>query len=270
MTLYPCMIKRDLKLNKYFILKKIYPIYWITLKNLHKRFLLYLPMELPPFVRLPEKMVYREPSEPGIYIAQPFGKQCYVWFTSEGSFMVDIHKKKKWPVSISFEPELINTVVLGTLVYHHNHKCILVYDMFYYKGQKVDAPFRTKWSLLQEMLYLYISPSVYTLMMPLMSETPTKFHCEYPLYSTKIVTSTMVYHWMNPIKQNIYMIKPTSKSDIYMVHNRDEISYACIDTLQRSEMMNALFHSTPEYKEYTMECEWNDKFKKWTPLRVQN
>ena len=86
-------------------------------------------MELPPFVRLPEKMVYKEPPE-GVYIAQPFGKQCYVWFTEEGCFMVDIHKKKRWPIKMNFDPVLKGTIVLGTIVYQQNAKFILIYDIF--------------------------------------------------------------------------------------------------------------------------------------------
>ena len=229
-------------------------------------------MELPPFVRLPEKMVYKEPTELGVYIAQPFGKQCYVWFTEEGCFMVDIHKKKRWPIKVDFSPEICGTIVLGTIIYQTT-KFILIYDIFYYKKELVQGDILSKWDKMTEMLHAYVSPSSYTLMLPLMSRTPTQFKPDYQVYSTKVVCSSIVYHWIQPVKKNVYTVKSTPKSDIYMVYHNDEfLSYACMDTLQRSEMMNALFHDTPEYteKEYTMECNWNEKFKKWTPLRVQN
>jgi hypothetical protein len=108
-------------------------------------------------------------------------------------------------------------------------------------------------------------------MMPLMSRTPTTFTPDYEMYSTKVVTSTMVYHWMKPAPQNVYTVRSTPKSDIYTVHHKDELlSYACIDTLKRSEMMNALFHTSLDYKEteYKMECKWNEPFKKWIPIKV--
>jgi hypothetical protein len=141
--------------------------------------------------------------------------------------------------------------------------------MFYYKGHEVKEDILSKWKRLTEMLYLYVQPSEYTLMLPLMSPTPTTFTPEYPLYSIKVVTPTMVYHWMKTTKANVYTVRSTGKSDIYTVHDKDEfLSYACIDTLKRSEMMNALFHATSEYKEYKMECKWNDKFKKWIPLKL--
>lgn len=226
-------------------------------------------MEFPPFVRLPEKMVYREP-EPGVYIAQPFGKQCYVWFTDQ-AYMVDIHKRNKTPIPIQFDPELKGTIVLGTIVYHQQQKFILMYDMFYYKQEVVQGDILHKWKLMTEMLYMHVYPSVYTLMMPLMSRTPTTFTPDYEMYSTKVVTSTMVYHWMKPAPQNVYTVRSTPKSDIYTVHHKDELlSYACIDTLKRSEMMNALFHTSLDYKEteYKMECKWNEPFKKWIPIKV--
>jgi hypothetical protein len=221
-------------------------------------------MEFPPFVRTHEKMVYKDPGE-GVYIAQPFGKQCYVWFTDICQ-MVDIHRRNKNPISIQFDPELKGTLVLGTLVYYQQKKYILLYDMFYYKGHEVKEDILSKWKRLTEMLYLYVQPSEYTLMLPLMSPTPTTFTPEYPLYSIKVVTPTMVYHWMKTTKANVYTVRSTGKSDIYTVHDKDEfLSYACIDTLKRSEMMNALFHTDTEHK---MECKWNDKFKKWIPLKL--
>ena len=222
-------------------------------------------MEFPPFVRLPEKMVYREP-ESGVYIAQPFGKQCYVWFTDQ-CYMVDMHKKKKTPLDITFDPELTGTIVLGTIVYHQQKKYILIYDIFYYKQEVIQGDILYKWKLMTELLFMYVQPSTYTLMLPLMSPTPTTFSPDYELYSIKVVTPSMVYHWMKPLKQNVYTVRSTSKSDIYMVFHKDEfLSYACIDTLKRSEMMNSLFHTSTEHK---MECKWNEKFKKWIPLKIE-
>jgi hypothetical protein len=77
-------------------------------------------MEFPPCVRTHEKMVYKDPGE-GVYIAQPFGKQCYVWFTDICQ-MVDIHRRNKNPISIQFDAELKGTLVLGTLVYYQQKK----------------------------------------------------------------------------------------------------------------------------------------------------
>jgi hypothetical protein len=222
------------------------------------------PMEFPPFVRLHEKMVYKDPG-PGVYIAQPFGKQCYVWFTDH-CYMVDIQRKHKNIISIKFDPSLQGTLVLGTIVYHEQKKYILIYDMFYYKNQEVTGDILHKWKLMTEMLYMHVYPSEYTLMLPLMSPTPTTFTPDYQLYSIKVVTPTMVYHWMKQTKPNVYTVRSTSKSDIYTVHHNNEfLSYACIDTLKRSEMMNALFHTDMEHK---MECKWNEKFKKWIPLKL--
>ena len=57
-----------------------------------------------------------------------------------------------------------------------------------------------------------------------------------------------------------------------MIYKNGEFdSYACINTLSKSEYMNSLFHTSSEFieKEYKMECEWSELYKKWIPIKLK-
>lgn len=236
-------------------------------------------MEFPNIVRLREKITHELPST-GIFIAQPVGKQCYVWFTDQGCFFVDVYKHS-WKVNITFDSALIGTILLGTIVHHEQIKTILVYDIFYKQGLPVSAPFMTRWNMIIELLVKYVRnhESHYYVMMPHMSTIPY-FQTLYKMYSIKMVQEDGIYHKLEkdvPVKEKgpskpFFMIRSTPKSDIYMIYKNKEFdSYACINTIQTSELMNSIFHTTPQFieKEYSMECDWSDTYKKWIPIKLK-
>jgi len=241
-------------------------------------------MEFPTIVRLREKVIQELPSS-GIFIAQPVGKQCYVWFTDQGCFFVDVYKHA-WKVEVAFDPHLCGTIFLGTIVHYEQVKTILVYDIFYKQGTLVNAPFLTRWNLIIDLLIKYVRQheSQYYLMMPHMSTTSSHFEPLYKTYSIKVIQDDVIYHKLEQEKTNgiektngtekkerpTFMVRSTPKSDIYMIYKNSEFdSYACINTLSTSEYMNSLFHTSDTEKEFRMECDWSEEYKKWIPIKLK-
>jgi hypothetical protein len=245
-------------------------------------------MEFPKIVRLREKVIHELPTS-GIFLAQPVGKQCYVWFTDQGCFFVDVYQHA-WKVEIAFDPVLRGTVLLGTIVHYENVKTILVYDIYYKQGVVVSAPFLTRWNLIIDLLIRYVRnhESQYYLMMPHMSLTSSHFEPLYKMYSVKVMQEDAIYHKLEQEKEKekvkeqdkkekvkvkekpTFMVRSTPKSDIYMIFKQGEFdSYACINTLSTSEYMNSMFHQDSLEKEFRMECDWSDMYKKWIPVKLK-
>jgi hypothetical protein len=237
-------------------------------------------MEFPTIVRLREKVIQELPAS-GIFIAQPVGKQCYVWFTDQGCFFVDVYQHA-WKVEIAFDPALRGTVLLGTMVHYEQVKTILVYDIYYKQGVAVSAPFLTRWNLIIDMLVRYVRnhESQYYIMMPHMSLTSPHFEPLYKMYSVKVMHEDVIYHKLEQDKKEkekkkekerpTFMVRSTPKSDIYMIFKQGEFdSYACINTLSTSEYMNSIFHKDSIEKEFQMECDWSDVYKKWIPVKLK-
>ena len=67
----------------------------------------------------------------------------------------------------------------------------------------------------------------------------------------------------------------TPKSDIYELYQHGTFhSIAHVDTYKCSLWLNTLFYGPEEseiecnVKELSMECKWNETFKKWTPIKI--
>jgi hypothetical protein len=213
-----------------------------------------------------EKIVYTIPNLTDcVYVAQPYGKQCYAWFTDKCIF-IDRRSKRQTIVPVDFMPEMNGTVLSGTLLYYESKECFLFDDLFYYKNEKVNCSYLQKCALFREILILHLKnhTSSCFFMFPLMSTTCVEFEPVYKTYSLKIVHATGWFHYMNQKKTDVFTVKSTTKSDIYEVNNHSTSSIAYIDTYVRSSYMNQLF-DIPE-KEIKMKCLWHEPFKKWIPV----
>lgn len=217
-----------------------------------------------------EKIIYKRPDlNDCLYIAQPFGKQCYAWFTESNGpccFFVDRHTKKQTRVQVDFNKELIGTVLSGTLIYHESKQCFLLDDLFYYKHEKIVLPHLKKIELFVEMAAFHIRnhSSACIFMLPLMSHTFMDFDPIYKMYSVKIIHESAIFHLINTKKKSVFTVRPTSKSDIYELHSANTQTIAYIDTYKRSMFMNTLFELK---QECVMECLWHEPFKKWIPIK---
>ncbi len=212
-------------------------------------------MSLPILLHPIEKTIHIMPTLPGIYLAQPYGKLCYAWFT-DSCTLIERSSKKQWTVPVKFDPCLSGTIVSGTFLSDKN--CFVMDNLFHYKNDIVNCPYLEKINKLKQMLTMHIRTPFFFL--PEFSTTSS-----YKMYSIKIIYDDITYQYIP--KKNMFQLKSTPKSDIYEIHKDKTISIACIDTYQCSAFMNKLFHPTDTFieKTLTLECTWNEPFKKWTP-----
>ena len=208
-------------------------------------------MSFPPLLHSIEKICHQLPTS-GIYIAQPYGKLCYAWFTDVCT-IIDRTTKKQWTVPVSFDPCLSGTIVSGILDTY-----FVIDNVYHYKNTVVQCRYEEKIKMMKQMLVMHIRAGFFFL--PEFSTQAT-----YKIHSIKIVQDDVIYHYT----PKTFQIKSTPKSDIYEVYKDNKFqSIACIDTYACSEKMNRLFHPTDTFveKTITMECKWNETFKKWTPI----
>ena len=206
-------------------------------------------MSFPPLLHSIEKKCNE--LLPGIYVAQPYGKLCYAWFTDVCT-IIDRTSKKQWSVSVAFEPCLQGTIVSGVYVDH----CFVMDNLYHYKGVALQCTYEEKIKIMKKMVAMEIRAGMFFL-----PEFSTKASYK---HSLKIIQEGITYHYT----PKTFQVKSTPKSDIYEVY-KDGVfqSIACIDTMACSEAMNRLFHLTDAFveKTMTMECTWTETFKKWTP-----
>lgn len=205
-------------------------------------------MSFPPLLHSIEKKCNELLS--GIYVAQPYGKLCYAWFTDVCTF-IDRTSKKQWTVPVVFDPCLKGTIISGVYV----DNCFVMDNLYHYKGVVLQCSYEEKVKIMKKMVAMEIRGMFF---LPEFSTKATYKH------SLKIIQEGVTYHYT----PKTFQVKSTSKSDIYEVY-KDGVfqTIACIDTMACSEAMNRLFHPTDTFveKTVTMECTWNETFKKWTP-----
>ena len=205
-------------------------------------------MSFPPLLHSIEKKCNELLT--GIYVAQPYGKLCYAWFTDVCTF-IDRSSKKQWTVPVVFDPCLKGTIVSGVYV----DNCFVMDNLYHYKGVVLQCSYEEKVKIMKKMVAMEIRGMFF------LPEFSTKASYK---HSLKIIQEGVTYHYT----PKTFQVKSTSKSDIYEVY-KDGVfqTIACIDTMACSEAMNRLFHPTDTFveKTVTMECTWNETFKKWTP-----
>lgn len=236
--------------------------------------------EMPLVQRAREKNIYKNPNlDDCVYIAHPYGKQCYAWFTQGTCYMVDIYSKipKEFKVNVS---DLDGTVVYGTLVFCENVQCFLMDDIYYHKHEPVNMPYLKKRELFVYLLSMNIRhyDTNCFFVLPLMSTEFTHFKPIYKMHSIKIIHSSGTFHYIEQDQPHHFHVRSTSKSDIYELYKGGVLqSIAHVDTYACSLMLNKLFRhvgniedsddETFVEKDILMECKWNESFKKWTPVK---
>lgn len=252
-----------------------------------------------------ESVIHKELSNV-VYVAQPVGKRCYLWFTyhqeKKACFVVD--HTTIYLAAASFHSSLSaghGTVLYGTMLIKKGIRCFVMDDMFLFQGTKLTCNYAGKLDCFNALLSKYVCNKVYLkshvlVMLPHIALTPPPPPC-YKVYNVRIVNlqGPTKYYKFKCINK-FFTVKPTLKSDIYELFEHGKFhSIAFVDTFKQSVMMNDLFRVVQENhnldlieesdseedfqntnpskyvldKEFTMECCWNAKFKKWSPLAVK-
>jgi hypothetical protein len=73
------------------------------------------------------------------------------------------------------------------------------------------------------------------------------------------------------IDKQVFMIKHTQTPDIYeLFQNSVMIGNACVNTLSVSKFLSNMFKNTSIQDSFKVECVFNTKFNKWTPITQVN
>lgn len=84
----------------------------------------------------------------------------------------------------------------------------------------------------------------------------------------KIGTTNEFIETQNLDKQ-VFMIKNTHTPDIYQLYQNNKfIGNACVNTLSVSKFCLGIFKDTSLNDTFKVECTYNTKFNKWTPIRL--
>ena len=73
------------------------------------------------------------------------------------------------------------------------------------------------------------------------------------------------------LDKQIFNIKNTQTPDVYLLYKDNTfIGNACVNTLSVSKFLSNLFKDTHLQMSYNVECVYNTKFEKWTPIVLAN
>ena len=252
-----------------------------------------------------ESVIHKELSNV-VYVAQPTGKRCYLWFTHHKGdnvcFVVDY--TTIYLINATFHASLssgVGTVLHGTMLNKNGIRCFIMDDIFVFQGTKLNCNYASKLDIFNTLFTKFLCNTVtkktqVLIMLPEIALN-SKMKPSYKVYNTRIINlqgPTKYYKFKS--KNKLFTVKATIKSDIYELYEKGIFhSFALIDTYKQSVMMNDLFRVVHENhnldlieesdsedfencdlskyvlldKEYPMECCWNEKFKKWSPLAVK-
>ena len=214
----------------------------------------------------------------GVYVALPFGKRVYVWFTcckaKNICFVVD--GVAIYPVHAAFESRLaLGTILTGVL----SHRLFIADGLHYEAGIQVFDPDRVK-----------LAAVLKTLDCPVYVGTQMKFEMVVrgltPFFDTPYKTQRVKNGSLTlEEKYATFTVTALPTSDLYELRDGAVVGLACIDTYDRSVFMNGLFRHMPENLDLDageesdeepyelgmplrMECRWHAKHKQWVPISV--
>lgn len=237
------------------------------------------------------------------YMLIPFGIKCFIWFTKYKNenvcLVLEIFNKKinrVYRVSLHYDSSLCNdsgTILYGTIFMNYKYKLKMIsVENIYYKNKAVKKPYEEKLNLICQLFKDKIRSKKVMIGFPIMQTdvTPIQdYKVQYCQFYDECIMKIPIKYFEKKIenKNRVFMVRPGTQNEIYNLFDKDTgdfIDIAFIPTYKVSYMMNKIFKSEntlnlDDYeesdeeeetidKEFLMECEFNEKFKKWTPIHL--
>ena len=215
-----------------------------------------------------------------IYMAIPFGKKYFVWFTffedKNICLLLEIDKYKNeysikeiYPVSSCFDSSLsLGSILYGTIVIDNGIKIFVADNIYYYKGKNVSQyTFSKKMTMLSLFFKNDIHQSIYhksqlLFVLPyfrdnIFSYTKDLHLVNYRIYTTQLRSVDKYGAFVNYSDKSIYeckeqvmIVKPTIQNDIYELYAKHDatkrIGYACVNSYDTSVLLNSIFRTIKE------------------------
>ena len=222
-----------------------------------------------PAIALPPEIKVAEPKEGGVYVALPYGKRVFAWFTYCKSknicFIVD--GGMIYPVHAAFPSRF----AFGTILSGIFSQRVFTADMVWEAG----APSTDLDRVVRELqcpVYLPTQIKFQRAVQALVPffDTPYKIQCVKCIHGKSI----SVYEE----KYAVFQVSALPTSDMYELKGQ----FALVDSYKRSVMLNSLFRNISENRDLDMgeesdedtptlgpplrmECRWHYKHKQWVP-----
>jgi len=235
----------------------------------------------------------------------PFGIKCFVWFTRYKNenvcLVLEIFNKKitrVYRVGIHYDSSLCNdsgTILYGTIFMNYKYKLKMIsVENIYYKNKIVKKTYEEKINMIYQLFKdERIRSKKVMIGFPIMQTTVKPIddykvqYCQ--VYNEGIIKIPIkVFEVKEKNKNMVFMVRTGKQNEIYNLFDKttgDFIDVAFIPNCDISYKMNKLFKSEKNLcldayeesddeeevaseKEFLMECEFHEKFKKWVPLNV--
>jgi hypothetical protein len=239
-----------------------------------------------PSIKLSYDKIIHKKVSADLYIAIPYGKKYFAWFTHYKTqnvcFLMEIYNNNNSSNQIS-KIEIIpacytnklayGTILYGTIIRNREHRFFAIEDVLYFKGIPIHYSNRVdKFEILEKIFANYIKQIAYTnnaiiFGLPVMHTNydmllETISNLEYTIYCIKCVTLkngarsyNYLYKKSDRKQYTTFMVKANVQNDIYELYDINSTdkktppilnSIAHIPSYTKSVFMNNLFRTIKE------------------------
>jgi len=235
----------------------------------------------------------------------PYGIKCYIWFTQYKNenvcLVLELFNKKinrVYRVGVHYDSSLcaeMGTILYGTIFMNYKYKLkMIAVENILYRNKIVKVPFEERINMIYQLFKKKIRSKKVMIGFPIMMNTDDikpiddykVQYCQYQDGETSVKIPFRVFEKKEKNKNRVFRVRTGTQNEIYNLFDKETAEFvdiAFIPNYTTSLMMNKLFkikvtkleeyedsdeEDISEDKEIMMECEFNEKFHKWTPLYV--
>jgi len=233
----------------------------------------------------------------------PYGIKCYIWFTQYKNenvcLVLEIFNKKinrVYRVGIHYDSSLcaeMGTILYGTIFMNYKYKLKMIsVENILYRNKIVKATHEERINMIYQLFKKKIRSKKVMIGFPIMMNTDDigpiddykVQYCQYQDGETIVKIPFKVFEKKEKNKNRVFRVRPGTQNEIYNLFDKDTdefVDIAFIPNYTTSLKMNKLFkekvikleeyedsddEETGEEKELLLECEYHEKFNKWTPF----